>query len=77
MLGFSLGWEVIGDKSADGSVRALSPKSQQRAEEEMEECWKLVERTVFRQERTVPLYDDTEEMERLLDGYRKVCGDIK
>lgn len=76
MLGFSLGWEVIGDESADGSGRALSPKSQQRMEEEMAECWKQVEKTVFRPEKSVPLYEpkDTVVMEKLLDSYRKGVG---
>lgn len=72
MLGFSLGWEVIADASADASVRVLSPKSQQRVEEETEACWKQVETTLFRQERSVLLLRDSEEMERLLDGHRKV-----
>lgn len=74
MLGFPLGWEVIGGTAADGGVRALSPKSQQKVEEEIEECWKLVEKTVFRLERNVPLITDDKdsvEAERLLDGYRK------
>ncbi|XP_042248486.1 myosin phosphatase Rho-interacting protein-like [Thunnus maccoyii] len=80
MLGFSLGWEASGDESADGSDRAMSPKSQQRMEEEMEDCWKQVEKTVFRLERTVPLYNDvkdTAEMEKLLDSYRKGVEDLK
>ncbi|XP_049416787.1 myosin phosphatase Rho-interacting protein-like [Epinephelus fuscoguttatus] len=80
MLGFSLGWEVIGNKAADGSVRALSPKSQQKAEEEIEECWKQVEKTMFRLESSVPLFTedrDTVEMEKLLDSYRKGVEDLK
>uniref|UniRef100_A0A8C2Z143 PH domain-containing protein n=1 Tax=Cyclopterus lumpus TaxID=8103 RepID=A0A8C2Z143_CYCLU len=40
-------------------VRALSPKSQQKVDEEIEECWKQVEKTVFRLERNVPLIADT------------------
>uniref|UniRef100_A0A3Q4H3G7 Myosin phosphatase Rho interacting protein n=1 Tax=Neolamprologus brichardi TaxID=32507 RepID=A0A3Q4H3G7_NEOBR len=67
MLGFSL-------LEKDGGVRALSPKSQQRMEEEMEECWKQVEKTMFRLERTVPLFPDgrdAEEMEKVLQSYRK------
>ncbi|XP_008292033.1 myosin phosphatase Rho-interacting protein-like isoform X2 [Stegastes partitus] len=58
MLGISLGWEEGGDKMVDGGVRALSPKSQQRVEEEIEECWKQVENTVFRLDRTVPLLNE-------------------
>lgn len=72
MLGFPLGWEEIKETTVDG--RALSLTAQQKVEEEMEACWKQVEKTVFRLERTVPLYSetkDTVEMEKLLDGYRK------
>lgn len=80
MLGFSLGLEETGDTTADSSVRALSPKSQQRMEEEVEECWKQVEKTVFRLEKTVPLFTaarDTVEMPKLLDSYRKrVSGEF-
>ncbi|CAK6968874.1 myosin phosphatase Rho-interacting protein-like [Scomber scombrus] len=80
MLGFPLGWEMIGDESADGNGRALSPKSQQRMQEEMEDCWKQVEKTVFRLEKSVPLYKeakDTSVMEKLLDSYRKGVDDLK
>lgn len=72
MLGFSL-------LEKDGSVRALSPKSQQRMEEEMEECWKQVEKTMFRLERTVPLFSDgrdAEEMEKVLQSYRKAVSGL-
>lgn len=71
MLGFSLSWE---DKAAGCSVRALSPTSRQKVEDDMEECWKQVEKTVFRLERAVPLYTDTKhdaDLEKLLDSYRK------
>lgn len=74
MLGFALSWEEIVEKTVEGSVRPLSPKSQQKVEEEIEECWKQVEKTVFRLERTVPLYSQTKEpveTEGLLDKYRK------
>ncbi|XP_031588120.1 myosin phosphatase Rho-interacting protein-like isoform X1 [Oreochromis aureus] len=73
MLGFSL-------LEKDGTIRALSPKSQQRMEEEMEECWKQVEKTMFRLERTVPLFSDgrdAEEMEKVLQSYRKAVEDLK
>ncbi|XP_044037811.1 myosin phosphatase Rho-interacting protein-like isoform X2 [Siniperca chuatsi] len=76
VLGLSLGWEVIGDKTADG-VRALSPKSQQKVEEEIEECWKQVEKTVFRPETTVPLFTEAKDSEKLLDSYRKGVEDLK
>ncbi|XP_056257779.1 myosin phosphatase Rho-interacting protein-like [Seriola aureovittata] len=80
MLGFSLSWEESGDKRESGGVRALSPKSQEKVEEEMEECWKQVEKTMFRPERTVSLFTeakDTVEMEKLLDIYRKGVEDLK
>ncbi|KAM7371443.1 hypothetical protein PAMP_008687 [Pampus punctatissimus] len=80
MLGFSLGRKVIGDESADGSDQTLSPKSQQQMEEELERCWKQVEKKVWRLERTVPLYNeakDTVETEKLLDSYRKRVEDLK
>uniref|UniRef100_A0A8C9Y2E5 Myosin phosphatase Rho interacting protein n=1 Tax=Sander lucioperca TaxID=283035 RepID=A0A8C9Y2E5_SANLU len=78
MLGFPLGWEVIGVKAED--VRALSPKSQQKLEEEIEECWKQVEKTVFKSERRVPLFTeakDSVEIEKMLEGYRKGVEDLK
>ncbi|XP_026181532.1 myosin phosphatase Rho-interacting protein-like isoform X2 [Mastacembelus armatus] len=80
MLGFSLGWEETEHQTVDGSVRAWSPKSQETVEEEIEECWKQVEKTVFRLERAVPLCNqakDTVEMEKLLDSYRKGVEDLK
>nr|CAG5930995.1 unnamed protein product [Menidia menidia] len=64
----SFGREESGEKVSDGTERALSPKSQRRVEEEIEECWKQVERTVFRAERTLPLNSearDTAEVEDL------------
>ncbi|KAL6102461.1 uncharacterized protein ACO6RY_02070 [Pungitius sinensis] len=78
MLGFPLGWEA-GPGKAPG-VRALSPKSQQRVEEEIEECWKQVEKTVFRLERKVPLISAAggcAEAEKLLAGYMKGVEDLK
>ncbi|XP_071752207.2 uncharacterized protein LOC139909143 isoform X1 [Centroberyx gerrardi] len=82
MLGFPLAWEVMGDRNgAGGGGRASSPRSQQKVEEEIEQCWQQVERTVFRLEKTVPLHHteakDTTEMERLLDSYRKGVEDLK
>ncbi|XP_010747848.3 myosin phosphatase Rho-interacting protein isoform X3 [Larimichthys crocea] len=81
MLGISLSWEVMGDKTEDsggGGVRALSPKSQQKVEEDIEECWRLVEKTIFRLERNVPLItEDKEETETLLDSYRTKVEDLK
>ncbi|XP_074511918.1 uncharacterized protein LOC141780548 isoform X1 [Sebastes fasciatus] len=80
MLGFPLGWEVIGDKTVDGSVRALSPKSQQKMDEEIEDYWKQVEKTLFRLERSVPLFPEAKEsveVEKLLDDYRTGVEDLK
>ncbi|GAA6222069.1 myosin phosphatase Rho-interacting protein-like [Lates japonicus] len=82
MLGFSLSWDETRDKMEDdsGGIRALSPKSQQKVEEEIEECWRQVENTVFRLERRVPLFTETKdvvEMEKLLDDYRKGVEDLK
>nr|XP_040046594.1 myosin phosphatase Rho-interacting protein-like [Gasterosteus aculeatus aculeatus] len=79
MLGFPLGWEAGPDNKAPGA-RALSPKSQRRVEEEIEECWRQVEKTVFRLERKVPLISeagDCAEAEKLLDGYVKGVEDLK
>ncbi|KAF0021462.1 hypothetical protein F2P81_026285 [Scophthalmus maximus] len=72
-LGFSLSWRETGAETEDGSGGALSPRSQRRVEEEIEEMWRQVETTVFRPDGTVPLFTadkDTEEVEKLLDGYR-------
>ncbi|XP_029996919.1 myosin phosphatase Rho-interacting protein-like [Sphaeramia orbicularis] len=82
MLGFPLDWEAAGDKMAEGGVRALSPKSQQKVEEEIEEYWRQVERTVFRPDRTVPLGPETKddvdaETETLLETYKKAVEDLK
>ncbi|KAG7219382.1 hypothetical protein INR49_019088 [Caranx melampygus] len=78
MLGFSLSWEETGDGRED--VRALSPKSQQKVEEEIEDCWKQVEKTVFSLDRTVPLFTeakDTVVKEKLLDSYREKVEDLR
>ncbi|XP_070837919.1 trichohyalin-like [Chaetodon trifascialis] len=80
MLGIALEWEAMGDKTAGGAIRALSPKSQEKMEGEIEECWKLVEETAFRLERSVPLLTeagDGVQMEKLLDSYRKGLEDLK
>ncbi|XP_067333081.1 myosin phosphatase Rho-interacting protein-like isoform X2 [Channa argus] len=80
MLGFSLGWEEIQEKTVDESDNPLSPKSQQKLEEEIEKYWRQVEKTVFRLERTVPMYSedkDAVEMEKRLDSYRELVDDLK
>jgi len=67
MLGSPLGWE------AAHGVGAPSPKTQQEVDEEIEECWRQVEKTAFRMERNVALVangNEAEEAEKLLDGYR-------
>ncbi|XP_034088720.1 myosin phosphatase Rho-interacting protein-like [Gymnodraco acuticeps] len=74
MLGFPLGWEAIGDKTTDGS---LSLKSQQKLEEEIDECWKQVEKTMFRMDRSIPLFPETEEPVELLDSYRTGMEDLQ
>uniref|UniRef100_A0A8D3BW48 PH domain-containing protein n=1 Tax=Scophthalmus maximus TaxID=52904 RepID=A0A8D3BW48_SCOMX len=55
-LGFSLSWRETGAETEDGSGGALSPRSQRRVEEEIEEMWRQVETTVFRPDGTVPLF---------------------
>lgn len=71
-LGISL--SACGDPPAGGGVRALSPKWQQQVEEEVEECWRLVEATVLRLDRSVPLLTERREpagLEELLEACRK------
>ncbi|KAG7504699.1 myosin phosphatase Rho-interacting protein-like [Solea senegalensis] len=84
MLGVSLSWEEVGavtpDDGGGGIVRTLSPRSQQRVEEEMEECWRKVERSEFRLDRRVRLLTedkDTVDMERLLNSCRERVEDLK
>lgn len=75
MLGISLSACV--DPPTGGGLRALSPK---RVEEEVEECWRLVEATVLRLDRSVPLLTEQPEpagLEELLEVCRKeVCSFI-
>ncbi|KAM3598790.1 uncharacterized protein V6R79_022619 [Siganus canaliculatus] len=75
MLGISL---LAGDNT--GNSRALRSPLSQKAEEEIEECWKLVETTLFRLEKKVPLRTEASEsvhVEKLLDSYRKGVEDLK
>ncbi|XP_034045799.1 myosin phosphatase Rho-interacting protein-like [Thalassophryne amazonica] len=76
MLGFSLAWEMIGDNTVHDMHKVLS---QQNLEEDIEQCWKQVEKAAFRLERTVPLCTVIKEteMEKLLDSYRKRVEDLK
>ncbi|XP_041830759.1 myosin phosphatase Rho-interacting protein-like [Melanotaenia boesemani] len=80
MLGISLGFGERGEKTVDSCVRAPSPKSQQRVEEEIEEFWRQVEKFAFRAERMVPLFTETRntaEVEELLQSYRKQVEELK
>lgn len=74
-LGVSLRRDDGGQKSV-----GVSAKSQQRMEEEIEECWRLVERSALRPDRTVPL-DAAEanaaEAETLLRSCRKTVRNSK
>uniref|UniRef100_A0A665TTM9 Myosin phosphatase Rho interacting protein n=1 Tax=Echeneis naucrates TaxID=173247 RepID=A0A665TTM9_ECHNA len=77
MLGFPVSWEETGDKREADGLRALSPKSLQKVEEDIEECWKQVEKTAFRLERTIPLFPEQEmepdlEVEQILELRRRV-----
>lgn len=72
MLGISL--TACGDPPGGGDVPAGSPKWQQQVEEEVEGCWRLVEATVLRLDRSVPLLAECREpagLEKLLEGCRK------
>ncbi|XP_069572122.1 trichohyalin-like [Brachyistius frenatus] len=82
MLGISLvgGGGEAGGQTEDSGVRALSPRTQQRVEEEVEECWRRVEQTAFRPDSTVPLFPEAgvaTETETMLHGYRKGVEDLK
>lgn len=76
LLGFPLGKGET-QKAEDGAVKALSPKSQRKMEEKIAECWRQVESTRLRPERTVMLSAedrDTLEVEKQLQGCRKVVS---
>uniref|UniRef100_A0A8C8IC51 PH domain-containing protein n=1 Tax=Oncorhynchus tshawytscha TaxID=74940 RepID=A0A8C8IC51_ONCTS len=73
MLGFLVGWEMDCDR---GGISPRSPRTHQRVQREIEQCWQQVERTAFRQEKTVPLYTesqgkDKEDMGILLETYHR------
>lgn len=55
---------------AGGGAGALQP-----VEAGVEECWRRVEKTVFRGDRSVQLLRDHPEMKKLLEGSRKEAGD--
>ncbi|CAB1342068.1 unnamed protein product [Coregonus sp. 'balchen'] len=48
---------MLGFPMRDISPR--SPKTHQRVQREIEQCWQQVERTAYRQEKTVPLYTES------------------
>uniref|UniRef100_A0A8C7PDR2 PH domain-containing protein n=1 Tax=Oncorhynchus mykiss TaxID=8022 RepID=A0A8C7PDR2_ONCMY len=73
MLGFLVGWEMDCDR---GGISPRSPRTHQRVQREIEQCWQQVERTAFRQEKTVPLYTESQEadlpsLKSLTDMYRE------
>uniref|UniRef100_A0A8C5HRP6 Myosin phosphatase Rho-interacting protein-like n=1 Tax=Gouania willdenowi TaxID=441366 RepID=A0A8C5HRP6_GOUWI len=80
ILGFSLGWEDVGGKIVDGGVRTLSPKSKRMMEAELEECWRKVEKMMFRPERMILLFtksSDVMETEKLLQSYMMAVSDLQ
>uniref|UniRef100_A0A8C7CS52 PH domain-containing protein n=1 Tax=Oncorhynchus kisutch TaxID=8019 RepID=A0A8C7CS52_ONCKI len=79
MLGFLVGWEMDCDR---GGISPRSPRTHQRVQREIEQCWQQVERTAFRQEKTVPLYTesqgkDKEDMGILLETYHRRVKELK
>uniref|UniRef100_A0A8C7H7C2 PH domain-containing protein n=1 Tax=Oncorhynchus kisutch TaxID=8019 RepID=A0A8C7H7C2_ONCKI len=73
MLGFLVDWEMDCDR---GGISPRSPRTHQRVQREIEQCWQQVERTAFRQEKTVPLYTESQEadlpsLKSLTDMYRE------
>ncbi|XP_031690563.1 myosin phosphatase Rho-interacting protein-like isoform X2 [Oncorhynchus kisutch] len=79
MLGFLVDWEMDCDR---GGISPRSPRTHQRVQREIEQCWQQVERTAFRQEKTVPLYTesqgkDKEDMGILLETYHRRVEELK
>ncbi|XP_052362906.1 uncharacterized protein LOC118364674 isoform X2 [Oncorhynchus keta] len=79
MLGFLVGWEMDCDR---GGISPRSPRTHQRVQREIEQCWQQVERTAFRQEKTVPLYTesqgkDKEDMGILLETYHRRVEEMR
>lgn len=67
---------VLGAAQTEGGgAGVLSPKSLQRVEADVEDCWRWVEKTLFRANRSVQLLRDDSEMKKLLEGCRKEAGD--
>ncbi|XP_023205304.1 myosin phosphatase Rho-interacting protein-like isoform X1 [Xiphophorus maculatus] len=76
LLGFPLGR----GGPQGGATRPLSPQSQLKMEERIAKCWRQVERTALRPERTVALPTesrDTLETEMLLQDCRTLVDDLK
>ncbi|KAM6965935.1 uncharacterized protein LKV04_018443 [Tautogolabrus adspersus] len=55
----------------------LSPESQQRTEEKVEECWRKVETSFFRSENSVPVFSESRDSEEQLDQFRTMVEDLK
>lgn len=71
MLGFSLGWEETGDTTGD----ITDLRSHERLEQEIERCWRQVEKAAIGPERTVPLcseHRDAVEVEKMLQSSRRM-----
>lgn len=62
-------------QTAGGGAGALSPESLQQVEADVEECWRWVEKTLFRADRSVQLLRDDSKMKKLLEGCRKEASD--
>uniref|UniRef100_A0A087XLB9 PH domain-containing protein n=1 Tax=Poecilia formosa TaxID=48698 RepID=A0A087XLB9_POEFO len=83
LLGFSLGrgGPQGGPQGGEGgATRPLSPRSQLKMEERIAECWRQVERTALRPERTVALpaeSRDAVEKETLLQGCRTLIKNMQ
>ncbi|XP_041729340.1 myosin phosphatase Rho-interacting protein isoform X1 [Coregonus clupeaformis] len=63
-------------------ISPSSPRTHQRVQREIEQCWQQVERTAYRQEKTVPLYTeskgkDKEDMGILLETYNRRVEELK
>lgn len=74
MLGIPLRRQAGGEKPAGGSAAAL------KVEEDVEECWRLVETTALRPDRAVPLLAEDRgpaAVDKLLDGYRKEVSGVR
>uniref|UniRef100_A0A3Q3EK09 PH domain-containing protein n=1 Tax=Labrus bergylta TaxID=56723 RepID=A0A3Q3EK09_9LABR len=55
----------------------LSPESQQKTEEEVEECWRKVETSFFRSENSVAVFSESRDSEEQLEQFRTMVEDLK